>query len=98
MKIKIDNVPYWDDGVYAGVKTILERNGFGLEEIHSGDRVIMVDIYSHPTDNETATLIGCVTRNFGHPGLYQLYFDRVNSPNQGTAKRVAKVVSDLIVF
>ena len=98
MKIEIDGVYYWDDGHIAGAKTVLEKHGFGLQECTSDNRILIVDIYSHPVDNETAVRIGRIVRNFGNFADFVVSFEYPHSPNSGTAKRVAKAVEDLIVF
>ena len=99
MKIEIDGVSYYDQGVDAGVKTILEACGFGVNEIGQTTfgKVVHADIYSGPLNGES-TLIGQVTRNFGETNqTYRLTFDRPNAPNRGTFKRIQTVLGHILV-
>lgn len=100
MKIEIDGVDYYDSGVDAGVKTILERTGFGVNEIGQTTfgKVMFADIYSAPLNNEGTVLIGQVHRNFGEQApTYKLSFVRPNAPNLGTAKRIQQVLAHILV-
>ena len=100
MKIEIDGVDYYDANAEAGVKTILEALGFGVNEIGQSTfgKVMFADIYSAPLNNEGAVLIGQVHRNFGEQAqTYKLSFDRPTSPNRGTAKRIQQVLAHILV-